>query len=77
MDQEVAKTLGELEIKLQELERELTSIGKRDVQPSKLAPRQMTSKRGPWTTHLVGRPSSVARKFPPKATRSNAIRRFP
>ncbi len=36
MDQEVAKTLGELEIKLQELERELTSIGKRDVQPSKL-----------------------------------------
>jgi hypothetical protein len=36
MDQEVAKTLGELEIKLQELERELTTIGKRDVQPSKL-----------------------------------------
>jgi hypothetical protein len=36
MDQEVAKTLGELEIKLQELERELTSIGKRDAQPSKL-----------------------------------------
>jgi hypothetical protein len=35
MDQEVAKTLGELEIKLQELERELTSIGKRDAQPSK------------------------------------------
>ena len=36
MDQEVAKTLGELEIKLQELERELTTIGKRDAQPSKL-----------------------------------------
>ncbi len=36
MDQEVAKTLGELEIKLQELERELTTIGKREVQPSKL-----------------------------------------
>ena len=35
MDQEVAKTLGELEIKLQELERELTSIGKRDAQPGK------------------------------------------
>ncbi|HEY3970531.1 MAG TPA: hypothetical protein VGL79_03935 [Solirubrobacteraceae bacterium] len=35
MDQEVAKTLSELEIKLQELERELTSIGKRDAQPSK------------------------------------------
>jgi hypothetical protein len=30
MDQEVAKTLGELELKLQELERELTSIGRRD-----------------------------------------------
>jgi hypothetical protein len=37
MDQEVAKTLGELEIKLQELERELTSIGKRDTQPGKLS----------------------------------------
>lgn len=36
MDQEVAKTLGELEIKLQELERELTSIGKHNAQPSKL-----------------------------------------
>ena len=34
MDQEVAKTLGELELKLQELERELTSIGRRDT-PSK------------------------------------------
>jgi hypothetical protein len=30
VDQEVAKTLGELELKLQELERELTSIGRRD-----------------------------------------------
>lgn len=32
MDQEVAKTLGELELKLQQLERELTSIGHRDNQ---------------------------------------------
>jgi hypothetical protein len=32
VDQEVAKTLGELELKLQELERELTSIGRRDAQ---------------------------------------------
>jgi hypothetical protein len=31
MDQEVAKTLSELELKLQELERELTSIGHRDT----------------------------------------------
>jgi len=29
VDQEVAKTLGELELKLAELERELTSIGRR------------------------------------------------
>lgn len=36
MDQEVAKTLGELELKLQELERELTTIGKRDAQPNRL-----------------------------------------
>jgi hypothetical protein len=36
VDQEVAKTLGELELKLQELERELTSIGRRgNTQPSK------------------------------------------
>ena len=31
MDQEVAKTLGDLELKLQELERELTTIGHRDT----------------------------------------------
>jgi hypothetical protein len=34
VDQEVAKTLGELELKLQELERELTSIGDRDTRPA-------------------------------------------
>jgi hypothetical protein len=32
VDQEVAKTLGELELKLRELERELTSIGQRQTQ---------------------------------------------
>lgn len=31
MDQEVAKTLGELELKLQELERELTTVGHSDT----------------------------------------------
>jgi hypothetical protein len=31
MDEEVAKTLGELELKLQELEHELTSLGHRDT----------------------------------------------
>lgn len=34
MDQEVAKTLVELELKLRELERELMSIGRRAVEPS-------------------------------------------
>jgi hypothetical protein len=38
VDQEVAKTLGELELKLQELERELTSIGHRDGQAQPKAP---------------------------------------
>jgi hypothetical protein len=33
VDQEVAKTLGELELKLQELERELTTIGGRKDAP--------------------------------------------
>jgi hypothetical protein len=38
VDQEVAKTLNELELKLQELERELTSIGRRDGHPQPKAP---------------------------------------
>ncbi|HEX5307801.1 MAG TPA: hypothetical protein VFW38_01845 [Solirubrobacteraceae bacterium] len=33
MDQEVAKTLAELELKLRELERELMSIGRRAAEP--------------------------------------------
>jgi hypothetical protein len=37
VDQEVAKTLGELELKLQELERELTSIGRHDA-PARSSP---------------------------------------
>lgn len=39
MDQEVAKTLGELELKLQELERELTTIGHHDKPASSPRPR--------------------------------------
>ncbi len=35
MDQEVAKTLGELELKLQQLEHELTSIGPHDTPPGR------------------------------------------
>jgi hypothetical protein len=38
VDQEVAKTLGELELKLQELERELTTIGHRDTSPAQSTP---------------------------------------
>jgi hypothetical protein len=38
VDQEVAKTLGELELKLQELERELTTIGRRDGETSSALP---------------------------------------
>jgi hypothetical protein len=41
VDQEVAKTLGELELKLQELERELTTIGHRDTEA---APRPAPSR---------------------------------
>ncbi len=37
MDQEVAKTLGELELKLQQLEHELTSIGPHDATPKATA----------------------------------------
>ncbi len=45
MDQEVAKTLGELEIKLQELERELTSMAittRLSVRPVRFKSRQST-----------------------------------
>ena len=38
MDREVARTLGELELKLRELERELTSIGRRSSDPPPRAP---------------------------------------
>lgn len=34
MDQEVSKTLGELELKLQQLEQELTAIGPREAKPT-------------------------------------------
>ena len=37
MDQEVAKTLGELELKLQQLEHELTSIGPHDAPAARAA----------------------------------------
>ncbi|HEV3093623.1 MAG TPA: hypothetical protein VGY30_03815 [Solirubrobacteraceae bacterium] len=38
MEQEVAKTLAELELKLRELERELTSIGRRSAEPPPVPP---------------------------------------
>jgi hypothetical protein len=38
VDQEVAKTLAELELKLRELERELTSIGRRSADPPPVPP---------------------------------------
>jgi hypothetical protein len=41
VDQEVAKTLGELELKLQQLEHELTSIGHHD-KPVEAAPAPTT-----------------------------------
>jgi hypothetical protein len=38
VEQEVAKTLAELELKLRELERELTSIGRRSAAPPPVPP---------------------------------------
>jgi hypothetical protein len=55
VDQEVAKTLAELELKLRELERELTSIGRRQnaaaAQPSGLQP---PSSASPGTPSAAG-----------------------
>lgn len=57
MDQEVAKTLGELELKLQELEHELTSIGGHD---KPVAPAEVAGQSGPPNTpteppHALGK----------------------
>lgn len=46
MDQEVAKTLGELELKLQQLEHELTAIGPHDAPPAR--PQESENARSDW-----------------------------
>lgn len=62
MDQEVAKTLGELELKLQELERELTSIGHRDDQaePQK-APGTLIDEAVEQESRANGQPNAAPR----------------
>lgn len=47
MDQEVAKTLAELELKLRELERELASIGRRAAEPAPPTPEPPPAPRQP------------------------------
>jgi hypothetical protein len=55
VDQEVAKTLGELELKLQELERELTTIGQRDAQPAQPHPQPHSQQSGRLVDEAVER----------------------
>jgi hypothetical protein len=47
VNQEVAKTLAELELKLRELERELTSIGRRSAEPPPVPPTAPTFRPTP------------------------------
>jgi hypothetical protein len=62
VDQEVAKTLGELEFKLRELERELTSIGQSQTQAGEpLAP----APGGPQTSSIDRPPSPPIGEPPP------------
>ncbi len=65
MDQEVAKTLGELELKLQELERELTSIGRRDGQAQPKAPGTLIDEAVEAPAVQQPPPSSPAPPSPP------------
>lgn len=63
MDQEVTKTLSELELKLQELERELTSLGHRDARldPGVAHPHPPQEMRGEPTNTLDGSPVAAGR----------------
>jgi hypothetical protein len=65
MDQEVAKTLGELELKLQQLERELTSIGNRGerARPPQTQGRLVDEAVEPPT----GQPGETAERAPARA----------
>ncbi len=55
MDQEVAKTLGELELKLQELERELTSLGHHDTPVRQAGTHEQTNTPGKLIDEAVER----------------------
>jgi hypothetical protein len=61
VDQEVAKTLGELELKLQQLEHELTAIGPHDAPPAR--PQEPESARPDWTASM--QESGAAEDSPP------------
>jgi hypothetical protein len=71
MDREVARTLGELELKLRELERELTSIGRRATEPPPRAPL--------WPQHPAAPPRHAASPTAPASGRlvDEALERQP
>jgi hypothetical protein len=61
VDQEVAKTLNELELKLQELERELASIGRRDGHAQPKAPGTLIDEAVERESAGVGQPDTAER----------------
>jgi hypothetical protein len=75
VDQEVAKTLGELELKLQQLEHELTSIGHNDPRadaghPPAPTPTEVHPPTGVHPPPGVFPPSTGASRAPTDATRA-------
>jgi hypothetical protein len=63
VDQEIAKTLAELELKLRELERELVSVGRRATEPPQAPPPRPTP---PIHSHTQSPPPPpIAPNWPP------------
>jgi hypothetical protein len=73
VDHEVAKTLAELELKLRELERELTSIGRRSAEPPPVPPPAPPFRPTPPVHPQPPPPSTPPPPMPPAATSGRIV----
>jgi hypothetical protein len=71
VDQEVAKTLSELELKLQALERELTTIGGSDSQAQPRTPGGLIDEAVEPENHHAGPPNAAPRVTAEEATQAS------
>lgn len=76
MDREVARTLGELELKLRELERELTSIGRRASDPPPRAPLPPQHPLAPPQPGAATTPTARAARLVDEALERQPERRY-